>query len=425
MLVTGVRAFDPASGTDSVRDVLVVDGRFADPTTTPVPARARRIDGRGLVLAPGFWDVHVHFRDPGATDAETLETGAAAAARGGFTHVVTMPNTIPAYDSAELLRRQLDATLPVKILPSACLSVGRSGKAATDADALAAAGAAAFTDDGCTVADDAVMTEAMRRAARVGRVVMDHAVNPSICGDGVIRDCPAARALSLPTMPPEAEVEAVRRDIALCRETGCRLHIQHVSCAGSIELIAAARREGLPVTGEATPHHLAIAAEDIPGDDANYRMNPPLGTRADVAALRKAVLDGVITIFATDHAPHTAEKKARGFRHAPSGVLGMETAIGVSYKAMVEESGMPLADWVAAWTAAPARLLGLDAPSLAPGAPADFVLIDTATPWKVDAAAFASKSRNCPFDGWTLHARPVLTCCEGAVTFDSGLKESR
>lgn len=419
--IYGARVVDPSTGADEVRDVEVRDGALHFGRAAALPPGAPRFDGCGLVLAPGLIDVHVHFRDPGSTEAETLATGAMAAARGGFTRVVTMPNTVPACDSQELLARQIAASLPVSILPSACLTRGRAGAEAADAAALAAAGAVAFTDDGSTVADDAVMEEAMRRAANVGRPVMDHAVNPSICGGGVIRDCETARRFSLPTMPPEAEVAAVARDIALCHKTGCRLHIQHISCAGSIGLIAQAQREGLPVTGEATPHHLAIAAEDIPGDDVNYRMNPPLGTRADVLALRQAVLDGTIGIFATDHAPHSAAKKALGFRSAPSGVIGLETAVGVSYKAMVEECGMPLLQWLRAWTTGPAALLGLPAPSLAEGCPADFTLLDLSTPWKVDPSAFASLSRNCPFASWTLHARARLTCRAGTIVFNDGL----
>ncbi|MGI6494808.1 MAG: dihydroorotase [Kiritimatiellia bacterium] len=419
LFFSGVRLLDPVNGLDAVRDVLVAEGRIeaiGEPGRgAPPPPSVKRVEGRGLLLAPGFRDVHVHFRDPGATRAETLASGAASAARGGFTHVVTMPNTLPACDSPELLRRQLEADLPVRILPSACLTVGRSGRAAADLEALAAAGAAAFTDDGSGVADDAVMEEAMRRAARAGRTVMDHAVDPALCGPGIIRDCETARRFSFPVMPPEAEVEAVRRDIALCRKTGCRLHIQHVSCAGTVELLAAARREGLPVTGEASPHHLAIAAEDIPGDDADFRMNPPLGTREDVAALRQAVLDGTLPLFATDHAPHEAAAKARGFRNAPSGVLGMETAIGVTYDVMVRKCGMPPLEWARRWTQGPAEMLGLPPPSLREGDVADLVLVDPETPWTVEPAAFASLSRNCPFKGWTLNARAILVIAGGRL----------
>ena len=266
------------------------------------------------------------------------------------------------------------------------------------AAALAAAGAAAFTDDGSMVADDAVMESVMRRAAALGKVVMDHAVVPSIAGAGVIRDCPAARRLGLAVFPPEAEIEAVARDIALCRRTGCAVHIQHLSCAGSVDLIRSARREGLPVSAEATPHHLMLAAEDIPGDDANWKMNPPLGTREDVAALRRGVLEGVIGCFATDHAPHAPELKAKGFAAAPFGVIGLETELPATWTAMVEESGMAPLEWARRWICGPAAILGIPTPSLVIGAPACAAMIYP-EPWTFQEDDIASKSRNSPFLG--------------------------
>ena len=377
---------------------------------------------RYFIVPGGLRDVHVHFRDPGTPLAETRATGAAAAAAGGFTCVTTMPNTTPAGDSVAWLREQIeDTSIPVRIAPSACISKGRLGKEVADLEALAAAGAVAFTDDGTFVDDVHVMEAAMRRAAKLNRPVMQHAVVPALLAGGVMRDCPVARQFNLPVMPPAAEVEAVRRDIALCRVTGCALHIQHISCAGSIELIKAARREGLPVTGEATPHHLAFSAEDIPGDDPNWRMNPPLGSPEDVKALRNAVLDGTIGIFATDHAPHSARRKSGGFRDGASGVLGMECAIGITFKVMVKECGMAIADWARAWTTAPMALLGRQPPTLAPGAVADFTLIDPNAEWTIDSSKFASLSRNCPFDGTLAVARPVMTCSEGRVTFSNSL----
>jgi len=381
------------------------------------PVDVPRIDGDGLLVAPGFWDVHVHFRDPGNAAAETRRTGAAAAAAGGFTRVVTMPNTVPAGDTPAWVREQVEDDLPVQILPAACISKGRQGREVADLEALAAAGAVAFTDDGAMVDDDAVMRDAMARARRLGKAVMDHAVVPSLAKSGVIRDCPAARRLGLPVFPPEAEAAAVLRDIRLCRETGCATHIQHVSCAGSVAAIRAARDEGLPVTGEATPHHLAIAAEEIPGDDGHYRMNPPLGNHDDVRAIRDGILDGTLTLFATDHAPHTAETKTRGFLKAAFGIIGLETAIGVTWEVMVLKEGLPPLTWAARWTTGPAALLGRPAPSLAEGVLADLVVIDPRSPWRVEPDTFRSLSRNTPFAGWTLHARPVLTVCEGRVTF--------
>ena len=413
LLLRNVRCVDPARRLDEVADLAVRNGiilpKNADVSGLPVK------DATGLVAAPGLWDIHAHFRDPGNPSAETRQSGAAAAAAGGFTHVVPMPNTTPAGDSVAWLREQLADDLPVTLLPAACVTSGRAGGAVADLEALAAHGAAAFTDDGAMVADDAVMREAMRRAKALGKPVLDHAVVPSIAGGGVIRACPAAQALRLPIFPPEAETEAIARDICLCREMGCTLVIQHISTAGGVELVRAARAEGLPVFAEASPHHLALAAEDIPGDDGNWRMNPPLGTRADRHAIRAAVLDGTISLFATDHAPHAPATKSNGFLAAPFGVIGLETAIGVTWQAMVNEARMPLMDWVSRWTTGPAAALGMPPPTLAPGTQADLVLIDPNTPWTVDPGAFRSRSRNCPFAGRTLPARAVLTICKGRI----------
>ena len=416
LVLQKVRIIDPATGRDVTTDLVIRDGRIQPDGAAS--ADLPRFDASGLIAAPGFWDVHVHFRDPGNALAETRRTGSEAAAAGGFTHVVTMPNTSPAGDSVAWLREQTeDAALPVRILPSACITRGRQGVEVADLETLAAAGASSFTDDGAMVVCDDVMRAAMRRAQALNKPVMDHAVVPAIAKDGVIRDCPTARRCNLPVFPAAAETEAVSRDIRLCRETGCATHIQHISCAGSVAAIRAARAEGLPVTGEASPHHLALAAEDIPLDDGNYRMNPPLGRREDVRAIRDGVLDGTLTLFATDHAPHTAETKSKGFLKAPFGVIGLETAIGVTWKVMVEEERMPLLQWVACWTTGPAALLGQPAPTLRPGSVADLVLIDRRTPWQVKPEVFRSLSRNTPFAGWTLHARPVLTFCEGRATY--------
>ena len=417
LFLVNARVIDPGGKFDAVADIAIRDG-IIQPVGASV-AGLTHIDASGLVAAPGFWDVHVHFRDPGNAFAETRRTGAEAAAAGGFTHVVTMPNTHPAGDSPAWLQAQIEDNLPVTFMPSACITMGRQGKTVADLETLARCGASCFTDDGAMVADEAVMRIAMKRARALRKPIMDHAVVSALAQNGVIRDCALARRYNLPIFPPEAETEAVARDIRLCRETGCALNIQHISTAGAVAAVRAARAEGLPVTAEASPHHLAIAAEDIPLDDGNYRMNPPLGTRADVRAIRAGVLDGTLSLFATDHAPHAAETKSKGFLHAPFGVIGLETAIGVTWKIMVEEEHMPVTDWVARWTTGPAALLGAPAPSLAPGTHADLVLIDPNTPWRVDPETFRSLSRNTPFADWTLPARSVLTVCEGRTTFSA------
>ena len=369
--------------------------------------------GRWLVVPGGLRDVHVHFRDPGVPEAETRMTGAQAAAAGGFTCVTTMPNTTPAGDSPAWLREQIeDASLPVRIAPSACITKGRLGREVADLEGLAAAGAVAFTDDGTFVEDAHVMEEAMRRAARLGKPVMQHAVVPSLLAGGVMRDCAVARRFNLPIMPPEAETEAVRRDIAICRVTGCALHVQHISCAGTVELIRAARREGLPVTGEATPHHLLLSCDDIPADDANWKMAPPLGSREDVAAIREGVKDGTLGLFATDHAPHPAAKKQGGFRIAANGIVGLETAAAVTWEAMVAQEGMSPEDWIAKWTSGPAALIG-ETPA---PAETNFTILDLKANRTVDPSVFRTRSSNQPFAGMRFAAWPVLTVLNGKVT---------
>ncbi len=349
---------------------------------------------------PGFIDVHVHFRDPGVPEAETRRTGAAAAAAGGFARVVTMPNTSPAGDNPAWIREQIeDRSLACLISPSACITKGRAGREVADLEALAEAGAVAFTDDGSFVSDAKVMEAAMFRAAKLGIPVMQHAVVPELLGPGVMRDCAVARKFNLPVMPPEAETEAVRRDIALVRTTGCHLHVQHISCAGTVDLIREAQREGLPVSGEATPHHLLLSAEDIPGNDANWKMAPPLGSPEDRAAIREAVKDGTFALFATDHAPHPASKKQGGFIGTANGIIGLETAVAVTWRVMVEEEGMEPSEWARRWTEGPAKLIGVEL--------VGETVLDLHANRAVDPGAFRSKSRNQPYTGMRFTAWPV------------------
>ena len=417
LYIPDARLLDPVSGRDA-RGALFVDaaGRIAPvPAKLPPASKLTVIDRPGLVVTPGLCDVHVHFRDPGATDTEDLVSGCAAAANGGFTRVVTMPNTTPPTDTPDLVRRARNAPGAASIFPCACATVGRAGKACAPLEALEEAGAVAFSDDGAMVSDPEVMRVVMLRAKKLGRPVMDHAVLPNLQQGGIVRDCPAARTFGLPLFPPEAEVEAVRADIAFCRATGCALHLQHLSCAESVALVRAARAEGLPVTAEATPHHLALAAEDIPGNDGDWRMNPPLGTRADVEALRQGVLDGTLTVFATDHAPHAAAAKAKGFKAAPFGVIGLETAVGVTWDVMVRQCGLAPLAWAAAWIVAPNRLIGLPPPTLDVGAPAELAILAPDDEWTVDPAKLASKSRNSPWLGRTLRGRAVATYRRGRL----------
>ena len=349
---------------------------------------------------PGFIDVHVHFRDPGVPVAETTASGPEAARRGGFAAVVTMPNTTPACDSPEWMDYQRkaarDAGAETILLPSACITKGRLGHEVAEFEALAEAGAAFFTDDGSYVADDKVMEEAMRRAASLGMCICEHAMDPMEVKDGVIRDCDLARSLHLPIIPVSAETVAIRRDLSICRVTGCRLHIQHISTAEGVELVRAAQKEGLPVTAEATPHHLLLSCEEIPRNDANYKMAPPLGNDEDRAELRRAVKDGVL-MFATDHAPHPAAKKSLGFVASANGIIGLETAVPLTWMAMVEDEGMTPEVWAEAWWKMPRSILSPCAAKRLDSARKTTVEVGERR--VVEVAKFASLSRNCPYDG--------------------------
>ena len=347
---------------------------------------------------PGFVDVHVHFRDPGVPEAETAASGARAARRGGFAAVVTMPNTNPAGDNVEWIRRQTEGDFPVKVIPAACITKGRLGKEVADLELLAEAGAAFFTDDGSYVADDAVMEAAMARSADLGMAVCDHALVPS---DGVLRDCALARRLSLPVIPASAEIDAVARDISLCRVTGCRLHVQHISTAGAVELVRSAQKEGLPVTAEATPHHLLFSCDDLAADDANFKMAPPLGNHEDRAELRRAVKDGVL-MFATDHAPHPASAKNSGFLTSANGIVGLECAIAVTYAVMVEEEGMDVEAWARAWWEMPRWIVAGSGRITG----STRIRVDAGNPRMIDVSAFASLSRNCPYHGMRFNCYP-------------------
>jgi dihydroorotase len=371
-----------------------------------------------MTVVPGLIDLHAHFREPGDEEAETVESGCRAAARGGFTSVVTMPNTRPPIDSRERilhLRGLAEAAGMIRVMPAGCLTANREGRALADMAAMAAAGAVAFTDDGTTPADPILMEQAMRMARRLRRPVLDHALDPDRAVGWAMHEGAASQRLALPGNPSEAEFTIVERDVALTEKTGCPVHIQHVSSALSVALIRRARRRGLPVSAEVTPHHLALSDEDVRNENANFKMSPPLRGREDRDALQEAVTGGMIQAFATDHAPHRAAEKAKGFGTAPFGVVGLETAIGVTYTVLVLTGRMSLRDWVCRWTIGPADVLGISRPSLGPGAPADVTVLDLTSPWTVRSGDFASRSRNTCFEGWRLTGRAMMTFLGGAM----------
>ncbi|MDZ4198808.1 MAG: dihydroorotase [Kiritimatiellia bacterium] len=411
--IRGGRRLDPATGLNSVGDLWIQDGRIVPAPTHP-PGNVRIFDAAGQWVAPSLTDLHVHLREPGNDAAETVESGTRAAAAGGFGTVVSMPNTRPPTDSPELVRETIEKARRAgfaHVRPSACLTRNRAGEETADLEALAEAGAAVFTDDGSTVLSDAVMREAMIRAARLNRAVMDHAQDPAAERRGVLHEGEAARRLGLPGIPSSAEARIIRRDFALALETGCAIHIQHLTSLEGVALLRDAKRQGVRASAEVTPHHLAFCDEDIPGNDANWKMNPPLRGPADRESLIEAVCDGTIACFATDHAPHTAESKAGGFATAPFGVIGLETALGVTYTALVKNRRMDVMTWLRLWTTGPAGLLGFPLPTLAPGAPADLVVMDLESEWTVKR--FVSRSVNSPFIGRRLTGCATATFLGG------------
>jgi dihydroorotase len=402
-----------------VGDLFVRDGVIADPGG-PIPDEVETVDANGLWLAPGFWDIHVHLREPGGEEAETIASGSASAVRGGFTTIVGMPNTIPALDTPErvafVLEEGRKADL-ARVHTTGCITRGRAGSELAPLAELADAGAVAFTDDGCTVPDDALLRKAMETARDLDLPIMDHAQDSELEKRGVMHEGEFSRKHELPGIPSEAEERIVARDAALTVETGCRFHIQHITSGGSVRHLEEARARGARITGELTPHHLALCDAAIDPKNANYKMNPPLRSSDDRNALTRALLEGRIEIFATDHAPHTETEKGRGFLEAPFGVLGLETAIGITHSLLLKTERMKALDWVSRWTTAPANIIGLTAPSLAPGSPADLVLIDPGREWVVNPGTFASRSRNTPFTGWKLTGRPIRTIRDGRTVW--------
>lgn len=379
----------------------------------------RKIDLKGAVIFPGLTDIHVHFRQPGLEAAETIASGARAAAHGGFTRVVTMPNTFPAVDTPLRIREQLAwaEQSDVTLYPCGALTLGRAGQELTDFQALAQAGACTLSDDGTTPRSMELMLEAGKQAAALDLPIMDHAENPALKPQGVMHQSEKADAYALPGIPRDAEISIVERDIAISRQTGCHMHIQHMSCAESVALLAEARKEGLPVTGEATPHHLALCIDDIDPANTSYKMNPPLRDAADRDALRDGVANGTITILATDHAPHTSEAKAEGFLKAPFGIIGLEWAFPVTYTLLVASGRMPLSQFMACWTTSPSQLIRRAAPTLLDGMPACFTAIDLAGTTHITAASLCSQSCNTPFLDTTWKSRILCTMNNGRITY--------
>jgi dihydroorotase len=380
------------------------------------------LDASGCVVSPGFVDLHVHLREPGREEAETIETGSRAAALGGFTAVVAMPNTDPAQDSVsvvEFVRAQGLAAGLCEVVPSGCITVGRAGRQLAPFGELAAAGVTLFTDDGNGVQDPLLMRRALEYARDLGIVLAQHCEVERLTDGAVMHEGSCCSRLGLPGWPSIAEELMVHRDIELVRLTGAPMHFLHLSTAGSVELVRAAKRDGLPVTAEATPHHFSLTDTRLEGYDPIYKVNPPLRTPADLAALKAGLADGTIDAIATDHAPHPAESKEMPLDQAPPGMLGLETALGVSIAALCGgDSPMPLADVVAALSWKPAAIAGLadrHGRPISVGEPANLTVFDPALEWQVVPGRLASRSRNTPYVGERLIGKIRHTVFAGQV----------
>lgn len=410
ILIKNARVVDPSQKLDKVCDVCVCGGVFVD----KVSSKAKVIDAKGLVLAPGFVDMHVHLREPGQTSKESIETGTAAAAAGGYTSIVAMPNTVPAADNASTIRLINDIiseTARVRVYQSACLTEGRAGEKLAPYGSMKKLGVIALTDDGSCVQSAELMRNAMEYAKMFGMLVMDHCQEATLTRMGQMHEGEWSARLGLGGWPSAAEDIIVSRDVILAHYTQSHIHLQHISSALSVDIIRNAKKRGVSVSAEATPHHLSLTDECLRDYDTNYKMCPPLRSQSDVDALIEGVVDGTIEVIATDHAPHSQNDKDREFDCAPFGITGSETAFGVCHNALVRSKKIKLSKLIELMSTRPAQILKIDAGTLRTGAPADFVLIDENAEYVYDSPL--SRSSNSPWLGKKLKAKVVATYLGG------------
>jgi len=422
LLVAGGTVVDPVAGRAAAGDVLLDGERIAatgEPGTFEA-GDAAVLDARGLLVLPGLVDMHVHLREPGYEYKETIQTGVAAALAGGFTSLACMANTEPVNDSAAVTQYILDRARiaqGARVYPIGALSQGLRGERLAEIGEMHRAGIVGISDDGRPVIDAALMRRALEYSSMFGLPVIAHEEEPHLAAGGAMNEGVTALRLGLRGIPAAAEEVMIARDLALARLTGGRLHVAHVSTKGAVALLREAKAQGLPVTAEVTPHHLFLTEEAVEGYGTNAKMAPPLRTKADLAALRAGLADGTIDAIATDHAPHHADEKEVEFDLAANGVVGLETALPLALR-LVAEGVLDLPTLVARMTVRPARILGLPAGTLAPGAAADLTLVDPERRWRVEARAFRSKGRNTPFEGWDMTGRAVAVLVGGRLVHD-------
>lgn len=420
LLIKNGRIINPADRLDSIADLLVEDDEVREiAASIPEDTADRVVDAAGCYVMPGFIDMHVHLRDPGQTHKETIETGSDAAAAGGFTTIVAMANTTPVVDNADTWRYvtdRADAYGKVKVIQAGSVTRGLEGKELADLDGLISAGCLVFSEDGKSVMDSSLMRRAMKIIHKAGGIVLDHCEDKPLVEGGVVNMSETDR-LGLRGISNAVEDIIATRDIMLAQETGCRLHLCHCSTAGAEEYLCRAKQLGIRVSGEVCPHHFTLSCEDIPDrNDTNYKMNPPLRTRADVAALRDGLAKGIFDCISTDHAPHTAEEKSGDFSNAPFGIVGLETAAALTNTVLVNGRYLTPMGMAERMSYNPAHVLGIDRGDISVGKKADIVIFDPGKKWTVDPTQFRSKGRNTPFAGRMLTGEVIMTIRGGRVT---------
>jgi dihydroorotase len=420
--ISNGRLIDPSQGIDQVTDLWLSGDKVAGLGPQPLQAD-RMIDATGKIVCPGLIDMHVHLREPGREEDETIATGTAAALAGGVTSVACMPNTEPALDSqaaAEFIHLQAQRAGNANVFPVGALTKRREGKELAEIGGLVEGGAVAFTDDGAPVVSAEIMRRAMEYCRMFDKAVLSHSEDLELTRGGVMNEGFESMRLGLRGLPAAAEEVMIYREIALAELTGARVHILHVSTAGGVELIRRGKQRGVRVTGEACPHHFTLTDKCLRSFDSNYKMAPPLRTDTDVQALIAGLRDGTLDAIATDHAPHAPEKKMRELDQAPNGIIGLETLVPVCVKGLIEPGHLTWPQLIEKLTINPARVLGVDRGTLKAGAVADVTVIDPGAAWTIDPSKFRSKSRNCPFAGWEVRGWADTAIVGGVVKFERG-----
>lgn len=419
---------DPANHRDEICDIYIKDGKVAvigslssDTEPKEPEEECRVIDASGKYVMPGFLDLHVHLREPGFEYKETIKTGTAAAAKGGFTAVCPMPNTKPSTDSPEMIRKVLaiaERDSSIHVYPVGAVTKGQMGEEMTDIAGMVEAGAKAISEDGKSVMNAELYREAMKEAAKAGIPVMAHCEDKNMVGKGAMNAGKKAEELGIEGITNAVEDVIVARDILLAKETGARLHLCHCSTKDSVSMIQAAREDGVAVSGEVCPHHFALTEDDIPNDDANYKMNPPLRSRADVEALCKGLSDGVMEAISTDHAPHGEEEKKKSIAEAPFGIVGSETVYALAVTHLVKAGYLTPMELVERMSTSPCRILGVPGGDLSVGMPADITIADMDSEYTIDKNTFVSKGKNTPFHGAKVKGRVFYTIVGGEVVYE-------